>query len=99
MTILSSAVDPRSEAFRGNEEAMAAQVADLRSEVDRVRLGGGEAARAKHLARGKLLPRDRVRGLGQVPRLAARIRAKAEELAAGKGQAATPIAIGGGAAG
>ncbi|MEA2753731.1 MAG: 3-methylcrotonyl-CoA carboxylase beta subunit, partial [Aliidongia sp.] len=63
MTILSSAVDPRSEAFRGNEEAMAAQVADLRAEVDRVRLGGGEAARAKHLARGKLLPRDRVRGL------------------------------------
>ncbi|MEA2755792.1 MAG: hypothetical protein QOJ54_2081, partial [Aliidongia sp.] len=35
MTILSSAVDPRSEAFRGNEEAMAAQVADLRAEVDR----------------------------------------------------------------
>src|ERR1700678_4265076 len=43
--------------------------------------------------------RDRVRGLGQVPRWAARIRAKAEELAVGKGQAATPIAIGGGAAG
>jgi Transposase IS66 family len=43
--------------------------------------------------------RDRVRGLGQVPRLADLIRAKAQELAAGKGQAATPTAIGGGAAG
>src|SRR5579859_5881659 len=63
MTILSSAVDPRSEAFRDNEAAMAALVADLRAQVDGVRLGGGEAARAKHLARGKLLPRDRVRTL------------------------------------
>jgi Transposase IS66 family len=43
--------------------------------------------------------RDRIRGLGQVPRLADLIRKKAEELAAGKGQAATPTAIGGGAAG
>jgi Transposase IS66 family len=43
--------------------------------------------------------RDRVRGLGQVPRLADLIRAKAQELAARKGQAATPTVIGGGAAG
>jgi hypothetical protein len=43
--------------------------------------------------------RDRLRGLGQVPRLADLIRAKARELAEGKGQAATPTAIGGGAAG
>ena len=42
--------------------------------------------------------RDRLRGLGQVPRLADLIRAKARELAEGKGQAATPTAIGGGAA-
>jgi 3-methylcrotonyl-CoA carboxylase beta subunit len=63
MTILSSAIDPRSEAFRGNADTMAALVADLRAQVDKVRLGGGEAARAKHLARGKLLPRDRVRTL------------------------------------
>ncbi len=63
MTILSSAADLRSEAFRDNDAAMAALVGDLRDQVDRVRLGGGEAARAKHLARGKLLPRDRVRTL------------------------------------
>ena len=41
--------------------------------------------------------RDRVRGLGQVPRLADLIRKKAQELSAGKGQAATPAAIGGAA--
>jgi hypothetical protein len=43
--------------------------------------------------------RDRVRGLGQVGRLADLIRAKAKELAAGKAQAATPAVIGGDAAG
>jgi len=42
--------------------------------------------------------RDRVRGLGQVPRLADLIRKKAQEMAARKGQAATPAVIGGGAA-
>ena len=42
---------------------------------------------------------DRVRGLGQMPRLAELIRAKAQELAAAKGPAATSTAIGGGAAG
>jgi hypothetical protein len=41
---------------------------------------------------------DRVRGLGQVPRLAELIRKKAEGLAAGQGQAASPVAVGGGAA-
>jgi len=63
MTILASAADPRAEAFRDNAAAMAAQVADLRTQVEQVRLGGGDSARAKHLARGKLLPRDRVRTL------------------------------------
>ncbi|WP_037576234.1 carboxyl transferase domain-containing protein [Phaeacidiphilus oryzae] len=34
--------------------------ADLRARLARVRLGGGERARARHTSRGKLLPRDRV---------------------------------------
>jgi hypothetical protein len=42
--------------------------------------------------------RDRVRRLGQVPRLADLIRKKAQEMTTGKGQAATPAAIGGDAA-
>ena len=42
---------------------------------------------------------DRVRRAGQVPRLAAIIRQKAAEVAAGQGPAAAPEAVGGGAAG
>ncbi len=63
MPVLDSALDPRSAAFRANAERMASLVAELRTRVDRIRQGGGEAARAQHLARGKLLPRDRVRAL------------------------------------
>ena len=63
MTILASAADPRSEGFRTNAAAMRALVDDLRATVECVRLGGGEAARQKHIGRGKLLPRDRIRTL------------------------------------
>jgi len=61
--LLTSALDVRSDAFRANEAAMRAVVADLRAKVEAVRLGGGEGPRAKHLSRGKLLPRDRIRTL------------------------------------
>src|SRR5579885_3350044 len=63
MPVLKTSVDPRSEAFRANAEAMAAQVEDLAAVVAEIRKGGGVAARERHLARGKLLPRDRVRTL------------------------------------
>ncbi|MGH7189626.1 MAG: carboxyl transferase domain-containing protein [Acetobacteraceae bacterium] len=38
-------------------------VDDLRIVADRIREGGGKRARERHLARGKLLPRDRIRAL------------------------------------
>ncbi|MEW2517836.1 carboxyl transferase domain-containing protein [Actinacidiphila alni] len=60
---LSSAADPASEAYQANAAAHAALVADLRDKLAAARLGGGERARARHTARGKLLPRDRVDGL------------------------------------
>ncbi len=63
MPVLESTLDPRSSVFRANAERMGVLVAELRTRVDRIRQGGGEAARAKHLARGKLLPRDRVQTL------------------------------------
>ncbi|MBV9748654.1 MAG: methylcrotonoyl-CoA carboxylase [Acetobacteraceae bacterium] len=63
MPVLDSALDPRSPEFRANAAAMQGLVDDLRQTADRVRQGGGEAARQRHLARGKLLPRDRVRAL------------------------------------
>ncbi len=63
MAVIKSAIDKRSDAFRRNEEALRAQVADLRDRVAAIREGGGAGAREKHLARGKLLPRDRIRSL------------------------------------
>ncbi|MET3516704.1 3-methylcrotonyl-CoA carboxylase beta subunit [Pseudacidovorax sp. 1753] len=63
MSKLVSQLNPRSEAFQANAAAMRALVDDLRAQFARVEQGGGEAARAKHTARGKLLPRDRVQQL------------------------------------
>jgi 3-methylcrotonyl-CoA carboxylase beta subunit len=63
MPAIETALDVRGEVFRANEAAMRALVGDLRQVVEGVREGGGRAAREKHLARGKLLPRDRVRAL------------------------------------
>ncbi|WP_030944006.1 carboxyl transferase domain-containing protein [Streptomyces sp. NRRL S-646] len=57
---LTSAADPASEAWRANEAAHRALVEELRGKLAAARLGGGEKARARHTARGKLLPRDRV---------------------------------------
>src|SRR6266446_1996791 len=63
MTVLSTSLDRRSEAFATNAAAMRALVEDLREKVAAIREGGGAAARRRHLARGKLLPRERVRAL------------------------------------
>ena len=61
--ILDTQLNPRSADFQANAAAMRQLVDDLRAQLERVAQGGGEAARAKHLARGKLLPRDRVLNL------------------------------------
>src|SRR5262249_25120998 len=63
MSAITTAVDPRSETFRANREAMQASVDVLARLVAQIRVGGGEAARKRHVGRGKLLPRDRVRTL------------------------------------
>ncbi|MBQ0131776.1 MAG: methylcrotonoyl-CoA carboxylase, partial [Comamonas sp.] len=60
MPVLSTQLNPRSAEFQANASAMQAIVDDLRARCAQIAQGGGEAARAKHLARGKLLPRDRV---------------------------------------
>jgi 3-methylcrotonyl-CoA carboxylase beta subunit len=46
-----------------NADAMATQVADLHAKIARISLGGPESSRARHVARGKLLPRRRVEAL------------------------------------
>jgi 3-methylcrotonyl-CoA carboxylase beta subunit len=58
--ILQSKLNPRSEAFKANAEAMRSLVQDLHSKLAQAALGGGEVARARHSGRGKLLPRERV---------------------------------------
>jgi 3-methylcrotonyl-CoA carboxylase beta subunit len=58
--VLRSHADPSSEAFRANAHAHAQLAADLDRQFVRVLAGGGPAAAAKHTARGKLLPRERV---------------------------------------
>jgi 3-methylcrotonyl-CoA carboxylase beta subunit len=61
--IIESKLNPRDAMFAANRDAMAALVTDLRAKVALIEQGGGESARAKHAARGKLLPRERVRTL------------------------------------
>ena len=63
MPAFRSSVDPRSTAFQANAERMAALVADLRGKVAAAGAGGGARARAKHLERGRLLVRERIRRL------------------------------------
>ncbi len=63
MSRLDSKLNPRAADFQANATAMRALVDDLRAKAAEVALGGGEAARARHTARGKLLPRERVNHL------------------------------------
>ncbi|MES2535757.1 MAG: carboxyl transferase domain-containing protein [Pseudomonadota bacterium] len=63
MTILESKLNSRSDDFKSNAAAMQALVDDLKAKVEKIALGGGDDARKKHVARGKLLPRERVQQL------------------------------------
>ncbi len=63
MPQLQTQLNARSADFAANAAAMRAVVDDLKAQIDRAAQGGGDAARAKHTARGKLLPRDRVQML------------------------------------
>jgi len=60
---LSSQLDTRSAQFRANAEHNRALLATLAERTARAALGGPEASRQRHLARGKLLPRSRVERL------------------------------------
>ena len=63
MAAIQSKLNPRSEAFKANAQAMRALVGDLNAQLERIALGGPEDLRKRHAARGKLLPRDRVERL------------------------------------
>ena len=63
MTQLATRLDPASDSFKANAARMDELVAELKARTAEAALGGPEQARQKHLARGKLLPRERVERL------------------------------------
>ena len=63
MTVLKTAIDPQSAEFKANAAAMGTLVADLNEKAALIAQGGGDKAREKHRARGKLLPRERINKL------------------------------------
>jgi 3-methylcrotonyl-CoA carboxylase beta subunit len=60
MAAIRSTVNVRSPEYVANEQAMRAVVAEMRERALAVMEGGPAHARERHLARGKLLPRERV---------------------------------------
>ncbi|MEX3009976.1 carboxyl transferase domain-containing protein [Hoeflea sp. TYP-13] len=63
MAVLSSQIAPLSQSFKANSEHMRGLLEQMRGAAATVEKGGSEQARERHLSRGKLLPRERVRRL------------------------------------
>src|SRR4029078_1658762 len=63
MAALKSRIDTRSDEFKANAASLQRQVDDLRARAAEVALGGHTKSRERHVARGKLLARERVDGL------------------------------------
>src|SRR5713101_774227 len=63
MERIESRISTSSAEFRHNREIMEAQAGKLRAVIEKVREGGPENARRRHIERGKLLVRDRVKRL------------------------------------
>jgi 3-methylcrotonyl-CoA carboxylase beta subunit len=61
--VLQTQLNNRSADFLANAAALQAAVDDLRLQLKKSAAGGGDKARAKHVARGKLPPRERVQML------------------------------------
>ncbi len=61
--VLESTAHRRAAAFAASDAAHRALVADLREQLALARAGGGARAAERHVARGKLLPRERVERL------------------------------------
>ncbi|MEM9105098.1 MAG: carboxyl transferase domain-containing protein, partial [Pseudomonadota bacterium] len=63
MAVLSSNISPSSQAFRDNSAHMHGLLEEVGAVAAKVEKGGSEQARERHLSRGKLLPRERIRRL------------------------------------
>ena len=60
MTVLDTAIDPRTPAYLEARGVALGRVAELESALELALAGGGEKAVTRHHARGKFLPRERV---------------------------------------
>lgn len=60
MPVIQSQISPASDAFKANAERMRQLVADVADKAAIIERGGSEEARQRHIARGKLLPRERL---------------------------------------
>ena len=58
--VLASRLDPGGESFARNAAQQESLVRDLQARLQAAAAGGSEASRSRHVARGKLLPRERV---------------------------------------
>ena len=58
--ILRSKVDPSSTSFLGNYEANLASVEEMHAALARANVSGGDKYRARHVERGRILPRRRI---------------------------------------
>lgn len=63
MTVITSSLDPKSKTFQENEKHMKALVKEFKKKLKQIQNGGDEKGKEKHLARGKLLPRERIEKL------------------------------------
>ncbi|MGO9268592.1 MAG: carboxyl transferase domain-containing protein [Candidatus Binataceae bacterium] len=63
MERIESRINPNSPEFTQNRDAMMARCNNLRADIEQIRQGGPESARKRHVERGKLLPRERVKRL------------------------------------
>ncbi|MGZ2258328.1 carboxyl transferase domain-containing protein [Roseobacter sp. A03A-229] len=54
---------PSSEVFQTNRAAHLAALAEIAAAAETAAMGGGERSRARHVSRGKMLPRERVANL------------------------------------
>jgi 3-methylcrotonyl-CoA carboxylase beta subunit len=63
MPVIHSKLKTGSAEFKASAAAMRERVTELNERLSQAREGGGVTARERHIARGKLLPRDRVNGL------------------------------------
>lgn len=63
MPVLTTQINPNSEAFKANQDMMMQLVSKLQSTLITITLGGDEKARERHRRHGKLLPRERLERL------------------------------------